>query len=234
MPQSLQSKYVRAQARVDEIIVQTRRCASPSDQERLALLLWHRARRDQSFLNDLVRIACHRLAERLGMRNPHGIRQIISKNKKELEGFGGFSAKLINPTTLGGRPGREFWLNEGQALCVCILSRAPNASAVRQSVIRVYMEWRHNRMSTVGADRLASLESEVQALREREVVLIKALLNAKPRWAKVIRYLGMGLGKKEIGRLSGCSDRRIHDDVQRLTGLGLLPEKPPKREVLHG
>lgn len=78
------------------------------------------------------------IAERLGMANPRTIRTAISDNSEELQGFGSLMVRASNPTERGGRPGREFWLNEGQALTVCIRE----AARVRRALIDVFMQWR--------------------------------------------------------------------------------------------
>src|SRR5512138_2553050 len=73
-----------------------------------------------------------KVAERLEMADPHDIRRMIEANRAELETYGSLVAKPTNnPSPQGGRPGREYLLNEGQALCVCALSRAPRAPQVR-------------------------------------------------------------------------------------------------------
>ena len=82
-----------------------------------------------SDLDGEPRIRDLELANRLGFTDPHKIRALIGRNKAELETYGGVSATVAEtPETpaspdAGGRPGREYWLNEGQALVICALSR---------------------------------------------------------------------------------------------------------------
>lgn len=82
------------------------------------------------------------VAERLGMADPHSIRVMIRQNWTELAAYGEVSERQSETSLRGGRPGREFWLNEGQALTICALSRTPTAARVRKALIDVFMQWR--------------------------------------------------------------------------------------------
>lgn len=93
-------------------------------------------------VNHEPRILDLRLAERLGFANPLMVRKLIERNRDEIESHGIISMVEINHGGGRGRPGRQFWLNEGQALVVCMLSRTPNAAAIRTEVIGVYIAYR--------------------------------------------------------------------------------------------
>jgi hypothetical protein len=109
------------------------------------------------------------LASRLGFTDPHKVRTLIARNADELASYGEVSATVAETSSAkGGRPGREYWLNEGQALLVCALSRTPQAAVVRKSLIDVFMAWRaghlkpaataakqHNQDDVRAANRLA-------------------------------------------------------------------------------
>ncbi|KAF0112172.1 MAG: hypothetical protein FD149_2472 [Rhodospirillaceae bacterium] len=79
------------------------------------------------------------LAERLGFTNPVTIRKLIERNRTELETHGVISTVEITSSSKGGRPGKEYWLNEGQALVLCALSRTEQAAAVRHAMITICM-----------------------------------------------------------------------------------------------
>lgn len=82
------------------------------------------------------------LAERLGFERPRAIRQIIDRNSLELTGFGGLPRRVANPGPQGGRPSQDTYLNEAQALLICMFARTPLAAEVRKSVIEVFVAWR--------------------------------------------------------------------------------------------
>ena len=60
---------------------------------------------------------------------PRVIRELIERNKSELERYGVLPCHTANSAdALGrGRPGVEYWLNEDQALLICMRSDAPVA-----------------------------------------------------------------------------------------------------------
>lgn len=109
-------------------------------------------------LNDLVlsvdiepRIPDLTLADRLGFSKPHNVRKLIERSRSEMALHGAVVVREAsflrdgeNPEARkrGGRPGIMYFLNEGQALVICALSRTPIAAKVRQDIIAVYMAHR--------------------------------------------------------------------------------------------
>lgn len=89
------------------------------------------------------------LADRLGFRRPHELRRLIQRNMGEIESHGVCVTVTKTSGLAGGRPGREFWLNEEQSLLVAILSEAPNAPAVRSMLIKVFVAWRRGHLDSV-------------------------------------------------------------------------------------
>ena len=80
------------------------------------------------------------LAVALGMTTPRKIRQnIIEANEVELQGLGDLRMEVIQT---GGRPSTAYYLNEEQALLVCMFSRTANAQVVRKQVIETFMQVR--------------------------------------------------------------------------------------------
>ncbi|WP_366654459.1 hypothetical protein [Fodinicurvata sp. EGI_FJ10296] len=99
---------------------------------------------DITTLDGEPRIEDLRIAERLGFDRPRDIRKLVERHSKELESYGGICATVAQNTEPKGRgrPGREYRLNEGQTLLICMLARTPQAAAVRKEVIDVYMAYR--------------------------------------------------------------------------------------------
>lgn len=73
------------------------------------------------------------IGEKLGLARPTNVRTLIERNRAEIEGFGSLhhGDAMIVAGKGAEREGREYWLNEEQALLVATLSRAPRASEVR-------------------------------------------------------------------------------------------------------
>lgn len=64
------------------------------------------------------------------MKTPANIRKdLIRPNMAELEGFGNIGETPQN-TGKAGRPAKVFYLNEQQALLICMFSRTEKAAAV--------------------------------------------------------------------------------------------------------
>lgn len=104
-----------------------------------------------SVVADEPRVRDIDLAERLGFDRPRKIRDLIKANIEELQAHGILpsSGAKSRDAHGRGRPGLEYWLNEPQALLVCMFSRTANAARVRKMLIEVFMEWRHGRLDEV-------------------------------------------------------------------------------------
>ena len=66
---------------------------------------------------------------------------------------GQFSAPYGKPNNARGRPGKAYYLNEGQALVICALSRTPKAAQVRKLLIDVFMAYRQGKLVHVKEHR---------------------------------------------------------------------------------
>lgn len=105
------------------------------------------------------------IGERLGFARPDMIRQLIRRNLAEVEMHGRLSRSVTNPGSLGGRPSEAFFLNEGQALAVAVLSRAEKAAEVRCMLIKVFQAWRNGSLPAFGADMQEMLRRDDGILR---------------------------------------------------------------------
>jgi len=122
------------------------------------------------------------IAERLGLKESRAVRKLIDRNREELEGYG----PVVQRDTVSryeSKPGieqerlvEEFWLNEGQALCLGAMSRAPNAPEVRRQLITVYQKARKQIPAMLGlAEALqAGLAPLVEGLRETNVQIAES------------------------------------------------------------
>jgi hypothetical protein len=88
------------------------------------------------------------LGARLGMKRPTNIRRVIERNRVEVEGYGSLHAAsaMIEAGKGAQRETVEYHLTEEQALCVCQLSRAPNAPAVRRMLIEAFTAYRRGHL----------------------------------------------------------------------------------------
>lgn len=98
------------------------------------------------------------LAERLGMAVPRRIRQnIIEPNRDELEGYGPL---VCHSDKSRGQVYTAFYLNEEQALLICMLSRALElmGRCLRQAFIDLYTM--HDPLEAFRVDIFSHLSEE--------------------------------------------------------------------------
>ncbi len=80
--------------------------------------------------NDQPRVQDIRLAERLEFERPRVIRELIIRNRDELERYDTLPCHTATP--IGGGPAAsEYWLTEAQAILICMRSDAPRAPDIR-------------------------------------------------------------------------------------------------------
>ncbi|MCV9907046.1 hypothetical protein OIV19_05350 [Brucella sp. HL-2] len=83
------------------------------------------------------------LAGALGFSRPRAIRQIIDRNIIELDTYGSLATRRGKSR---GQSFTEYFLNEGQALLICMFAQTVAAAAVRKALINVFMEYRLGRI----------------------------------------------------------------------------------------
>jgi hypothetical protein len=108
------------------------------------------------------RILDLRIAERLGYAVPRDIRKIIRRSVNELTRHGILCHRGTN-TGERGRPAHEFWLNEAQAILICMKSETTLAADVRAEIIAVFQAYRRGHLvpsSPITADVLGSIFDE--------------------------------------------------------------------------
>lgn len=133
-------------------------------------------------IDDEPRIRDVDLGFSLGMKNPQSaIRQMIVRNYDELTMHGNFPYRTENPGKLGGRPGKSYYLNEGQALVICALSRTEKAVEIRKQLIDVFRAYR--------AGTLQPAEPKpVKVVEHRRRLPVRALRNADISFLRLESY----------------------------------------------
>ncbi len=86
------------------------------------------------------------LAERLGFERPRDVRKLIERNRDELERYGRCASVAHRPPG-GGPIATEHWLNEPQAVLICIKADTLRSEDVRQEVITVFIACRHGQIA---------------------------------------------------------------------------------------
>ena len=89
-------------------------------------------------INGEPRVHDLELAERLGFERPRKIRDIIQRNHDKLLKFGVCPAVGRTSGELGGRPATEFYLNQKQAIFICMKSETERAFDVQIEIVHVF------------------------------------------------------------------------------------------------
>lgn len=146
------------------------------------------------------RIHDEELGRRLGYSRARDIRSLITDNETELQRYGNFPRRTENSTGRG-RKGEAYYLNEPQALLICMKSEAPVAADIRQEVIEVYM-----------AFRKGCVEAELERLRVGREWLTVDLFRAlrKERWRRSFaRELGTYAARIAAARGTALKKERV-------------------------
>lgn len=102
--------------------------------------------------DDEPRIADLDLAAWLGFKEPRHIRELIARNRAELDAHGIMPCHAAKTGTRG-RPAIAYHLNEAQALTLCALSRTSKAAAVRRALVKLFSEYQAGRIVDVRAHK---------------------------------------------------------------------------------
>ncbi len=86
------------------------------------------------------------IAERLGFTRTRKIRELIERNRKELERFGSLAPQRGKSR---GQEFVEYWLNEEQSLLIAALSETEKSAEVRHILIKVFVAWRRGELRPV-------------------------------------------------------------------------------------
>ncbi|MEI8397339.1 MAG: P63C domain-containing protein [Rhodospirillaceae bacterium] len=83
------------------------------------------------------------LAERLEYANVKNFREIIRSNERYLNKINVLRVAPLNPDpVLGGRPGKEYWLTEAQAIFIIGQSGTPKAKEISVEIAIAFVEYR--------------------------------------------------------------------------------------------
>lgn len=140
--------------------------------------------------HDEPRIQDLHLAEKLGFTHPYRIRELIERNRPELERFGEILTMPSKPhfrqsqevfpavgkTSVGGRPGKDFYLNRKQVLYICAKSQTPNAAEVTILMVEVFDAWMETDRPVVVKEHFRS-KPRRQRVVEPELPLLPAMPN---------------------------------------------------------
>lgn len=167
-------------------------------------------------LDDEPRVRDLDLAERLGFSRPRAIRQMIERNRAELEAYGPL-ATLRGKSR--GQDFTEYYPNEEQSLLISTLSNTPAASAVRRALITTFVALRRGQAAPalVHDDRKV-IGGIMKAVVHKELVeAVHELLPALVAQAITDQQYGVvrGLTAGDVIELAGVKDRKGLKSIPR-------------------
>jgi len=86
------------------------------------------------------------LAEKLGFAEPRAIRKIIKRNEAKLLSFG--TRSTMSRVTITGQPSEEYYLNQKQAIFICMKSETEQAFDVQIEIVHVFDAYLTGTVST--------------------------------------------------------------------------------------
>ena len=164
--------------------------------------------------NDVPRVLDTDLAERLGFDRPRVVRELIDRNREELEAFGPLAVQH------GKSRGQAFtanYLNEEQALLVATLSRTEKAKTVRAMLIKVFVAWRRGELSGDGrvSEEVGRLHEAIMAMhREMQELRLRVDDRTGAVTDRSVREVLDDAGAEPRGRNS--LNRRLGNHLRRL------------------
>lgn len=154
-----------------------------------------------TIVNAEPRVLDVRLGAVLGMVQPLNIRKSLEANKAELSGFGPIHAarEMVSIGSGARRYVTQYYLNEAQALLLCMFARTARAAEVRRQIIEVFMAWRRGET----APALTPVRAHVR--RRREPVPDDETIQT----IREYRRGGM-FTCRQIATLCGVSEQAVH------------------------
>lgn len=151
------------------------------------------------------------LAGALGYARSYKIREMITRNEAELMAYGSLPLRRGQSR---GQSFTEYFLNEGQALLICMFAKTVAAAVVRKALIDVFMEYRlgriekpikvqaHNRRTSTkiddalrlkqNVDRLERVAASLQQTEPKPQNVCAMIIDGEPVWVDVNKYDGDG------------------------------------------
>jgi hypothetical protein len=149
---------------------------------------------------------------------------IINLYSRHCDEFSAADSREINLISRDGKPRETRIFSASGCILLSFFSNTPRAAKFRA--------WAKAALAGGVSGRLALTPEESPAALDR---LSRALLAARPKWARAIRYRAMGLSQREIALLMRWNERTVSRTfhAMKAAGLSLPPTRiPPPRGTL--
>lgn len=116
------------------------------------------------------------LAKNLGFEQPRDIRKLIKRHESNLLSFGVCATVERTPDKKGGRPATEFYLNQKQAIFICMKSETEKAFDVQIEIVRAFDQHLRNQEARSNFNALGQhLRKDVQIANSKAANRVKVL-----------------------------------------------------------
>lgn len=137
-----------------------------------------------------------RIGEVLGFQRPINVRKLVRRHHKEIRRHGELSFQSGNSISGKGRvmASEEFYLNEAQALVVCMHAQTPQAVEVRAQIINVFLAYRHGKltatmpMTSESPERAEPWRKMEERIRQLEKMMGIQGKVESPEYARALAY----------------------------------------------
>jgi phage antirepressor YoqD-like protein len=200
-------------------------------------------------INGEPRVHDLHLAERLGFERPLNIRNIIKRNEAKLLSFGILStAERIHEGA--GRPTNEYYLNQKQAIFICMKSETEKAFDVQVEIVHVFDAYLNGeskptipnfanpaeaaRAWALEYERSQTLQREVEASRPKvmfhdQVVSSESVMDFASMFSLLQRKTGQRFNRPKF--LEFCRRHGIACQANQYSGVGTNRFVPRKDYV---
>lgn len=169
------------------------------------------SQRDIVLIDGEARMQDLRIAEALGFERPRDVRKLIQRNIERLRQHGLVCATASQTKSVRGRaegrPSKAYYLNQRQAYRLCMWSDAPNANAVQEQMIEVFIAWQEGRLTPAngGSQNPAS---------SREVTVADFDHDALAKIGSVVKNVVRKRDTEMIGGIEAAIDQMIFSSVR--------------------
>lgn len=167
------------------------------------------------------------LGQTLGFDRPQNVRKVIRRHAKELATHGDLLNQRVRTASGAGagRPEEGYYLNEAQALLVCMFARTNEAAAARKQLVDVFLAYRHGKLVPTARTKAAPSRDLPWAKMEQRIKRLERMLEMQAKveteafasavaYAPTILYLDGANGKrKKQTRPRWWYDREVREAV---------------------
>jgi hypothetical protein len=173
------------------------------------------------------------LAKKLGYAHPADIRKLIRRLMDEgILNESEVFATVAKTSMRGGRPAKEYWLTEEQAILVTTQSKTETAITQLKTMVHVFRLAAHGQLP--GQTQAQSLGADaVRALLEEHLLAFKAEMAIRDRERAIrdreiddLKAVMIEIRNGDLATATETEQDAIRSDIRKLSAYGVLCSRP--------